>query len=337
MKIKKNSFYSALGQIFYSISQWLILIAIARFSSVANLGSFTLGLAISAPIVMFFSFRLRLILASDTQGEYQFVEYLVIRVITMLLAFIGIFIIASFFCHTPLFYLTVLFVGLTKCLDAVSEIFLSLTQLRYKTHYISVSLFLRGIASVFSLTSILYLTKNIFYASIGLVIVRLFILVFYDAYIPRWLGIERNIFYKLLDYFKVFLNNISIRKRQLSFLIVGIPFSIIAAIDSLNTNTPGYFIAFFYGHNMLGYYAPLNYCFTGSSVLMGMLILPTIPFLISFYHENNWELFYFWFYRIIASIVVIGALAVAMASIFGAEFLKFMFGFCLSRSFFLRA
>jgi len=53
------------GNIVYSACQWAIVVALAKLGSPEQVGEYALGMAISAPIVLFASLQLRALLASD--------------------------------------------------------------------------------------------------------------------------------------------------------------------------------------------------------------------------------------------------------------------------------
>src|SRR5678816_1375408 len=75
-----------IGNVIYALSQWGMVIALARLSTPSALGRFTLGIAISTPVILFANLQLRSVLASDAARAYEFREYVGLRLLTTSLA-----------------------------------------------------------------------------------------------------------------------------------------------------------------------------------------------------------------------------------------------------------
>jgi O-antigen/teichoic acid export membrane protein len=88
-----------MGNMVYALCQFGILSSIAKLGNPTMMGQFALALAISAPIFMFSNMGLRPILATDAGGNYEFSEYLGLRILCSLQAFL-VLIIIIFFLNT---------------------------------------------------------------------------------------------------------------------------------------------------------------------------------------------------------------------------------------------
>lgn len=55
---RKKVSWSLAGNLIYAISQWGIISIIARYGSAEDLGIYSLGLAVTAPIILFLTFNL---------------------------------------------------------------------------------------------------------------------------------------------------------------------------------------------------------------------------------------------------------------------------------------
>ena len=87
LSLRKNFSWTLAGNIIYAACQWGMLIILAKLGSAEMVGQFALGLAITAPIIMFADLNLRHVQATDAQEEYHFRDYLGLRLITTSLAF----------------------------------------------------------------------------------------------------------------------------------------------------------------------------------------------------------------------------------------------------------
>lgn len=105
-----------------AITKWGYLILIARILTKADVGEYGLGLALTAPIVLFFNFRLRTLLVTSFDGNFNIFKTL--RNILDILSIIFIAVIALLI-YKPYFILIIL-IGLIKILDLKSELYYSL-------------------------------------------------------------------------------------------------------------------------------------------------------------------------------------------------------------------
>src|SRR5690348_3582228 len=78
------------GNIIYSACQFCIVLFLAKLGSPEQVGLYALGMAISAPIILFANLQVRTLLASDVHDEFSFGQYLVFRAISLGLAFLAI-------------------------------------------------------------------------------------------------------------------------------------------------------------------------------------------------------------------------------------------------------
>src|SRR5467141_2714208 len=68
--------WSLIGNVFYSACQWAILIVLAKLGSPESVGQFALGLALTAPIMLFANLQLSALQATDARREFRFGHYL---------------------------------------------------------------------------------------------------------------------------------------------------------------------------------------------------------------------------------------------------------------------
>src|SRR6266849_2996333 len=81
--LRNNIFWILLGRGVQAASQWGILIVLAKLGSVEMIGRYTLALAITAPVILFFELKLREVQASDANDRHHFREYLSLRSLTV--------------------------------------------------------------------------------------------------------------------------------------------------------------------------------------------------------------------------------------------------------------
>src|SRR5579863_8959001 len=85
-KLRADFTWVLWGNILYSGCQWGIVLVLAKLGSTRQVGEYALGLAVSAPILLFANFQLRSLLASDVGNQFAFSEYLKFRLVSLAIA-----------------------------------------------------------------------------------------------------------------------------------------------------------------------------------------------------------------------------------------------------------
>ena len=82
VRLQRDVSWSFGGNVAYALSQWLILIAFARWLPLESVGRFALALAIVTPVMALSNLSLRTVQATDAAREHSFALYLMIRAVT---------------------------------------------------------------------------------------------------------------------------------------------------------------------------------------------------------------------------------------------------------------
>ena len=128
LTLRGNFSWTFAGNLVYAACQWGILVILAKLGSPEMVGQFTLGLAITAPIIMFTNLELRIVQATDARKQYSFSDYLGLRLISTALALAIITVISllgGFRWETSL---VIFLMGLAKAFESISDIFHGLIQ-----------------------------------------------------------------------------------------------------------------------------------------------------------------------------------------------------------------
>lgn len=320
--IPVNMVWTLLGQITYILSQWMIILILTKIQGVEAVGLFTLALSISAPIIMFFNLRMHLVLTSDTKQDNQFIDYFALRLFTTLVSFICI-ICLVFWAYTNDKFI-IIFIGLAKSFEAISDICYALIRKHEYTKYIAVSQISTGLLMLVCFSSTIYFTNSLDSACIAIALSRLLVLIFYDIPIAiKTLSLPHPIrnFYQGLC---------SLRKRGLrqlkKLIIMGIPLGAVAGLNSLNTNIPKYFVSKLLGNAMLGYFTPMTYIFNISLVIVGLLLTTTIPRLAHYYSSHEHDKLNRLIKYLIFMAFFAGGLGALISHFFGAQIITLLFG-----------
>ena len=180
LSLRSNFAWALAGNVVYAICQWGMIVALAKLGSSFMIGQFSLGLAIATPVLMFTNLHLRVVQASDARRLYSFGEYLQLRSVMTLGAIAVIGGIVCFEHYERQTAMVILAVALAKGIESLSDIHYGLFQLNDRLDQTGASMMLRGAFSVVALSAGLYLTRDIFWACVGLALVWLAALLLFD-------------------------------------------------------------------------------------------------------------------------------------------------------------
>jgi O-antigen/teichoic acid export membrane protein len=134
------------GQATYLGAQWVMLAISARQGGVAMAGQYALGLAVTTPVFLLFSLRLRGVLATDARDEFGFETYWLLRVTTTLAAVGAVLVIGAVGPYSSHILLILALTSLTKAVESFSDLSYGLLQRDPdQLRRVGVSHFIRGI------------------------------------------------------------------------------------------------------------------------------------------------------------------------------------------------
>jgi len=228
------------GQAGYALSQWGLLVAMARWGTAADLGAFALALALTAPLFMLANLQLRAVYLADTSGR-PFGDYLLARLLTTsgawVLVILGAAIASRWHPDTAW---TVGWVGTAKAAEAISEILYGYQQRLGRNQRVAASLLMRGIGGVFILAAGLALTVPFRTALLG-----------WAGWWILCLG---------YDGFPLVQSRFRFREASVRGLIRRAPpLGIFSLLSSLTTSLPRYYLSHTLGLTELGVFAAFTY------------------------------------------------------------------------------
>ncbi|MDS9472211.1 oligosaccharide flippase family protein [Sporosarcina pasteurii] len=302
---KNNAIWNTTGSLTYALSQWLIIVVIAKIGTPEMVGEYSLALAITAPITMFLGGKLRLIYVTD-HSEFSFADYLNYKYLSSLLAILLIIIIVGFTSYNYSVVMIILLIGLFKIHQDISELLYGVFQKQLKMKFIGISKIIKALMMIVLFTITLYYSNSLILAVLSIVIVSLLILLIYDLkFAKRFVGIR----------FKI--NFITIK----DILLLSLPLSIMTLLNSLATNVPRYIIEMRLDLSSLGYFSALLHLIFAGNILIDSLRQPIIPILVRNYRNKNRKNFI----KIIAGVLllcfIISFIGLITAYIFGETLL----------------
>jgi len=328
LTLRRNFSWTFAGNAVYAACQWGMLVVLAKLGSPEMVGQFTLGLAVTAPVIMFTNLQLRGVQATDAKHKYQFGDYLGLRSIaTMLglLVIVGITIAAGYRWQTSLVILTI---GLAKGFESISDVFYGLIQQHERMDRIAISMMIKGPLSLLLLGTGVYLTGSVLWGSVGLAIAWAIILLSYDIRSgalmlktsPWGTGEQKSTTTSQnLLYPHWHLKTLG----QLTWL--SLPLGLVMMLISLNSNIPRYFIESYLGERELGIFAALAYLMVAGNMVILALGQSASPRLAKYYAMGNRKAFRTLLIKLVGMGAAIGVMAVLVALLVGRELLTIVY------------
>ena len=145
LSLRANFSWTFVGNVFYAGCQWGMLALLTKLVSPEMVGQFALGLAITAPVMLFASLQLRTVQATDARREYLFGDYLGLQLITTalaLLVIVAVVLLAGYHWEAAL---VILAVGMAKAFESISDVFYGLLQQHERMDRIAKSKMIKGL------------------------------------------------------------------------------------------------------------------------------------------------------------------------------------------------
>lgn len=283
LSLRHNFAWTFVGNGVYAGSQWGMLVLLAKLGSPEMVGQFTLGLAITAPVVMLTNLQLRVVQSTDASEQYRFGHYLALRLLATALALGVIIAIAFGGGYRSETAWVVVLMGLAKAIEAVSDICHGVLQQKEQLDRLSQSLMIKGLLSLLLLGIGVALTGSLIVGSLCLIGAWLAVLVFYDLPCCQQL-------------LRAYPNLGSLRPcwqwAALGPLLgTSLPLGIVMMLISLNTNIPRYFIEGALGERELGIFSALAYLMIVGSMVVNALGNSASPRLARYYAQGNRQAF----------------------------------------------
>lgn len=276
LSLRVNFSWTFVGNVVYAGCQWGMLVVLAKLGSPEMLGQFALGLAISTPVMMLANLQLRAIQATDARHEYQFGDYLALRLALIglaLLAIAGITVGSGYQQQT---FLVVLAVGCARAIDSVSDICYGLQQQHERMDRIALSMMLRGGLALLALAAGVVLTGSMIGGAIGLVLAWGLVLATYDLRSIRAVAGQA-----------VWLRphwHLSTMRRLAQ---LAAPLGVAMMLLTLNASIPRYLVGHIMGEQMLGIFAAVAYIERAGITVVSALGQSASPHLARAYASGN--------------------------------------------------
>jgi O-antigen/teichoic acid export membrane protein len=328
LTLRKNFSWTFIGNVVYAVCQWGMLVVLAKLGSPEMVGQFTLGLAVTAPIIMFTNLQLRAVQATDAKQQFLFSDYLGLRLISTGLALVIITIICYSGTYQMETSLVIFLIGVAKAFESISDVFHGLIQQHERMDRIAISLMIKGPLSLLLLGIGVYLSGRVLWGVLGLLFAWVVVLFGYDIQ-QGVLILNANT--DIPDR-KIALNQESgslrphwhLKKHSRLFWL-SLPMGFVMMLFSLNSNLPRYFIEQYLGERELGIFAAIAYLMMIGNIVVNALGQSAMPRLGKYYAAGEKIAFRKLMFKLVGIGLLLGGTLVLTAVIRGKEILMILY------------
>jgi O-antigen/teichoic acid export membrane protein len=323
LSLRRNFSWTALGEAAYASCQWAMLVVLAKLGTPELLGEFSLVLAVVTPVFMFTNLQLRALQATDTTPEGVFAPYFTLRLLTSIVAVLGLGVLAALYRADLEIRTGILLLGLAKGVEAMSDICHGRLQQMGNLKWVSLSLILKGGLSLAAVAAGVCVTQRLEPVCVLLLLSWLVVLLAVDVPFVARIGLHRPA---------------GARSRWRStftwcreprvvkhLLLLGLPLGLTAMVISLNLSLPRFLLDEFRDKRAVGIYAALSSMMLLSNmpaIALGTAASPRLGYSMALRDRTGlWKLLA----RLLGASFAVGAAGFLTALVAGRFILRILF------------
>ncbi|WP_026818200.1 lipopolysaccharide biosynthesis protein [Arthrobacter castelli] len=318
LSLRRNFSWNFAGTVTYNLAQWLLLVILAHVAGAAQVGLFSLMLAISAPVFLTVGLNLRVLQVTDASRFWRLSEYLALRHILNLLAvLLTVAAGAIAGLHGEELFALVI-IALAKCVEAVSQTYYAYFQQHDRLDLVARDLVARSATGpILFLIGVAYGGNLVFGAS-GLLVGWLIPQLLLDRPNARRLAAQGGLALRReggLDW-----------RSMVRLARKGVPLGLDQGLSSLAINIPRYAVQGVLGPASLGIYATLAYLAQTVQLITSTLTTAAINRLSIHHYEGRKKAFLRLLTKLTAFGMAVMAVAILGAFLLGEPFLQLVLG-----------
>lgn len=312
--LRVNFGWTMMGNLIYAGSQWGILVLLARLGDPEAVGQFSLGLAITAPIILFAGLQLRSVQATDARRLFDFADYAGIRVLTTIAAVFMILAISAT-AYRGEIAMTIAAFALSKGIEALSDVVYGLWQQHERMDLIAQSLMLRGVLSLIAAAICFAAFHSVWIAVCGMAAAWAVVFAAFDL---RLAAVVAGDWQSVLPRFSA--------PPMKQLVRLSLPLGIVTMLLSFNGNIPRYLISQMRGVRELGVFAALGYTLVAGTMVVNAFGQSASPRLALYSSQGRRREFRRLSNRLMLIGMALGASGLLVALVFGRQVITIVYG-----------
>lgn len=274
--LHRSVIWSGAGSAFYALTQYGMLMALARIGNATHVGQFALAQALATPVIVISQMQLRQLQVTDVAGQQTYGQYLGTRVVASVGAVVLITMIALVSRYRGEMLLVIVLVAVGKAFESVSDIAHAALQRAERMDLIARALVLKGTLSLLIFAALLAMTRHLLVSVAGLAAMWGLLLVAYDLPLSRSVAPQRT---------RVEVDWPVIRALARTTL----PLSFASGMLALSANVPRYVLEATQGSTAVGFFAIAATPLAILAVAHVAVQQATLTRAATHYHMQNWR------------------------------------------------
>ena len=329
LSLRGNFSWSLMGNVVYIATRYGMVVVLTQFGGAEMMARGMKGFFICAPFAALGNLGLRNVLVTDVRREYQFADYLGLRMITATLALLltaGTVLALGYRAEA---FLIVMVVAIGKLFESLSDIFHGLQQHHERMDRVSIAMMIRGTLALLLLAVGVYLSGNLVVGMIGIPLAMAAVFLFWD--LPQGLRTwSASVGESLKPGGRAVRRFTSLKPRwnlkTLGPLVwLALPLAIVATEVALFQNLPRYMVEYCLGLKALGVFYAIGIIVTAGFLLVASMGLSASPRLAKCFAEGNAAAFYRLLFKLLGLVGGLGAGGVVVMWLFATPLLKFVY------------
>lgn len=302
--------WNAIGLTFNSFNSLFFLIAVRYINGMDEAGIFTYAFSLCCLFYVFACFFNRTFQITNESKNYSFDNFLSMRLIfsgIALILILGFSLVNGF---SPLKIMTITLLMVFRAIEAISECIYGKLQKEDMLYATGISLTIKAILGLSLFILFDYLTKNILFGIVGIIIANIAILIFYD----------RKVYKKISKDSFVFST-----KNVKAIIKISLPVMLFTTFSVYLTNCPKYLMTYFESNETQTIFGILIMPATVISLASSFLINPFVSKLTALLKRKEIDEFKKTAVSIILIMFGIGALAIGVCYLIGIQVLDLIY------------
>ncbi|MBI4902863.1 MAG: oligosaccharide flippase family protein [Acidobacteria bacterium] len=307
------------GNVFQAASQWMLVVLLSRLGTPLDVGRFSLGLAITSPILAATNLQLRAVQATDTEGKFDFGHFAALRVLGTVAFLVVTLLAVSLLRNDQGAVFVVLAVAIVRSADSFGELAYGLMHHKERLDWIAHSQTAKAIAALAAMYVVFVASGSLLYSILTIATCQWVLCLAVDLPLMSASKPQAGLrpIWESAELFRLFR--------------LALPLGATLLFGALNASIPRYFLKHCCGDRDVGLYSTMAYASIGGSLLVMAMGQALAPRMARAYVSNQRE------YRrlsrfLIGFAALAGILMVGISVVWGRQFLAILYGDEYSKS-----
>jgi O-antigen/teichoic acid export membrane protein len=325
LPLRLNFSWTLVGNVTYAGCQWGLLAVLAKLGSPEVVGQYALALAIVNPVFLLVQLPLRSIQASDKRGAYGLGDYLGLRAVTTLLAILAAATCAWFSGFDGPSLRVMLALAGMRAFEGLSDVCYGHLQRNERMDRISQSMIVRGAVNLAAIMSIFLIFRSLPAAICATFFTTAICVLCWD--LPVLAGTLAKGKLRIWEALRALRGLWNFDAAILKGLAAcALPLGIVAALASLSTNIPRYFLEAHGGRREVGIFAALGYVNAAACTVINALAQSAMPRIAATINARDGKSLTRLLLRLLTFAAALGCTAISAAVLVGRPVLHLLYG-----------